>query len=443
MAGTLRLPLHAGQIAIHNSDARFKVVVAGRRFGKSYLAAVELLIEALRDETPEGRKLTEENEVYYIAPIKAQGKKIMVPKIKEIGKFVHEGGVIKDYHINDGVFTLINGRKISLLGADDPDALRGVGLSYVVLDEYADMKEEVWEEILRPALMDVRGRALFIGTPKGKNHFYRLYQDALLGDDPDWEAFTFTSLDNPTLPPEEVAKQADLNNERANKRIIEQELYAKFVTRGSETFPSERWVYDEKEPADGYYVIACDLAGFKKEGGEVKKRDNSAIAVVKICKRGWWIKEIIYGQWGVRETAEKIIGAAYSTHASRVGIERGIAMEAVLPYMQDVMKRMGVFYTVEPLSHMNQRKADRIEWALAGRHEKGRLILNADPNQWPQKAWVEKLLEEASDFPDPLAHDDLIDALAYVDQLGETVLFDWHPGDGTDDWEPLDDIAGV
>lgn len=441
-AFTLDIALHKGQQAIHNSDARFKVVVAGRRFGKSHLAGAELLIEALRNETPDGVPLTDENEVYYIAPTARQGRKIMVPKIKNIGGFAHEGGVIESFHINESVFTLVNGRKISILGADDPDSLRGVGLSYVVLDEYADMKAFVWDDIIRPALMDVKGGALFIGTPKGKNHFYEQYRYALVENDPEWEAFTFTSLDNPTLSRSELLKATGGNDERKSQASVRQEYFAKFVTRGSGTFPEENWVYDEKEPSDGYFVVAVDLAGFSTEDRVVAKRDSTAIAVVKITKRGWWIKEIEYGQWGVMETAERIIRAAYKVDASRVGIEKGIAQEAVMPYLFDVMKRMGVFYTVEPLSHMNKKKSDRIEWALAGRHEKKRLILNASREDLPIKPWVDKLLEQAGDFPDPLAHDDLIDALAYIDQLGETIYMDeFIPN--LDDWEPLDEYAGV
>lgn len=438
---TLDVALHKGQQAIHNSLARFKVVVAGRRFGKSHLAAVELLIEALRTHTPEGRRLTDENEVYYVAPTFKQGKEIMEAKIKNIGRFDFEGGVIKDFHKNTGTFTLINGRKIKIRGADDPDSLRGVGLWYVVLDEYADMKPDVWDEIIRPALMDVKGSAMFIGTPKGKNHFYQQYRYALIEGDPEWEAFTFTSMDNPVLDRNELRAVAKVNDERSNKAAINQEIYAQFITRGSGTFPEDRWVYDEKEPKDGYFVVAVDLAGFSTDSRVVKKRDNTAIAVVKITKRGWWIKEIVFGQWGVMETAEQIIGAAYKADASRIGIEKGVTMEAVMPYLFDVMKRMTVFYTVEPLTHGNQKKEDRIEWALAGRHEKGRLILNDDPDRLP-KPWVQQLQEEAADFPDPLAKVDLLDALSYADQLGETIFMDDF-GTDFDEWEPLDDYVGV
>ena len=77
---------------------------------------------------------------------------------------------------------LVNGSMIRLYGADNPDALRGPYLDGVVLDEFADMKPEVWHEVVRPMLADRRGWATFIGTPKGKNEFYRLYQNALKDD---------------------------------------------------------------------------------------------------------------------------------------------------------------------------------------------------------------------------------------------------------------------
>ena len=78
--------------------------------------------------------------------------------------------------------TLLNDVIISLKGADRPETMRGVSLSYLVMDEYADMKPDVWELILRPALADRSAPALFIGTPMGRNHFYELYRNAELGD---------------------------------------------------------------------------------------------------------------------------------------------------------------------------------------------------------------------------------------------------------------------
>lgn len=113
-------------------------------------------------------------------------------------------GVIAHSHVNNLNLKLINGATISLKGSDRPETMRGVSLSYVVLDEFADFKPEVWELILRPALADLKGSALFIGTPMGRNHFYDLYSEALAGKLEDYNAWHFTSYDNPLIDPTEI-----------------------------------------------------------------------------------------------------------------------------------------------------------------------------------------------------------------------------------------------
>jgi phage terminase large subunit len=189
MAG-LNVKLHKAQLEIFHASHRFKVVAAGRRFGKSRLAAWILLIKALQSP---------EKDVFYVAPTFQQAKDIMWAMLKELG---HE--VIVAAHENTGVLTLVNGRKIALKGSDRPDTLRGVGLYYVVIDEYASMKPNVWEQIIRPALADVKGGALFIGTPAGRNHFWDLYKYADEAEDDEWVAFHYTSYDNPFLDPTEI-----------------------------------------------------------------------------------------------------------------------------------------------------------------------------------------------------------------------------------------------
>jgi phage terminase large subunit-like protein len=109
-----------------------------------------------------------------------------------------------------------------------------------------------------------------------------------------------------------------------------------------------------------------------------------------------------------------------------------MAMNAVLPYLSDEQNRLNSFFDVEPLTHGNQRKADRIAWALQGRIEKGRLqILKGD--------WNEKFLEQVADFPSLLVHDDLIDSVAYVDQLADPWM---ELNDVFDPWKPLDIVSG-
>tara|TARA_R110000765_G_C18952210_1_gene608664 strand:- start:2907 stop:3377 length:471 start_codon:yes stop_codon:yes gene_type:complete len=145
------------QQTVWDVNSRFTVVAAGRRVGKTRFAAWKCIITALSDK---------KGSVFYIAPTQQQARDIMWDTLLELG---HD--VIQKAHVNNLQLTLINGTKISLKGADRPETMRGVSLKLVVMDEMADMKPEVWEQILRPALADQKGDALFIGTPMGRNHF--------------------------------------------------------------------------------------------------------------------------------------------------------------------------------------------------------------------------------------------------------------------------------
>jgi hypothetical protein len=381
-------------------------------------------------------------EVYYIAPTFEQAKKIMWPKLKELGKLSSEGGIIESTIENTAVMTLVNGRRISIKGADRPDSLRGVGLSYVVLDEYAFMKPDVWSMIIRPTLADVEGGALFIGTPDGKNHFYETFEYAKKHR-PTWAAWQFDSLSNPTLNPDEI-KQA-IESSHMTAAAARQEFGASFSAGGGEILPESKWKYSS-EPTDGDYYIAVDLAGFTTEGsvkkGQLKVRDEHSLAIVKVGTYGWWVKEMISGRWDVREIALRIIRAYIDTRPIKLGIEKGTLKNAVGPYLDDEMKRFNRYFLVWDLTPGGRNsggKQDRIRWALQGRLEKGRLSLNQEGAQ-DLGSWQRKLVEQASDFPSPLSHDDLIDSLAYVDQLADVVYYELAE---VDNWAPLDLISGL
>jgi len=426
--------LHDAQLTIYNSPARFKVVAAGRRFGKSYLAAITLLLEGLKNTHvgPSGKSYDLGlKEIYYVAPTFEQAKKIMWPLIKHLGR-----GVITSTHENTATCTLSNGRRISIKGADRPDSLRGVGLSYVVMDEYAFMKEEVWDKILRPTLSDVEGGALFIGTPDGKNHFFELFNIAIKEGLPQWEAFSFRSIDNPTLAGEEIENA----KKTLSTEIFRQEFEASFSEGSGKIFKGDWWQYAEEAEGAGDYYIACDLAGFAKEGigkkGVLKLRDDHAIAVVKVGPWGWFVENIIHGQWDVRETALQIVKAYRDYRPVALGIEKGMAKNAVMPYLEDEMGRLNIYFTPSDLTHGNQQKADRIRWALQGRAEKGRITLNSEGE------WVKKFLDQAADFPNPLSHDDLLDAVAYIDQIASTVYFQQDSVADTSLTINIDDIIG-
>jgi hypothetical protein len=429
----LNFAMHPAQQVIYASRARNKVVAAGRRFGKSYLAAMTLLLEGLKDHHV--GKLTGRvydvalKEVYYVAPTFEQAKKIMWPLLKYLGR-----EIIISTHENTATCTLVNGRRISIKGADRPDSLRGVGLSYVVLDEYAFMKDEVWDKIISPALTDVEGDALFIGTPDGKNHFYGLFNEAAEKGLPEWEAFSFKSIDNPTLSSVVIQKA----RENLSTEIFRQEYEASFAEGSGKVFRGDWWKTSEEAPGPGSYYVAVDLAGFTKEGigkkGQLKLRDEHAIAIVKAGTWGWWVEDIWHGQWDVRECALMILKAYRDYRPSALGIEKGALKNAVMYPLEEEMKRLNIFFTPFELTHGNEQKADRIRWALQGKAEKGRIWLK--PGEWNRQ-----FMDQAADFPNPLSHDDLLDAVAYIDQLASVVYYE-ADGQGTDGVQTIDDIIG-
>jgi hypothetical protein len=192
--------------------------------------------------------------VFYVAPTQGQARDIMWQTLLELGHPVIAGS-----HINNLQIKLINGATISLKGGDRPETMRGVSLKYLVLDEYADIKPEVWEQILRPALADQKGSALFIGTPMGRNHFYELYKYGELSGDDTYRSWHFTSYDNPLLDPEEI----NVAKKSMSSYAFRQEFMASFEAKGSEMFKEEWVTVAEENTMVGDYYIAIDLAGFQ------------------------------------------------------------------------------------------------------------------------------------------------------------------------------------
>ena len=422
----LNVTLHDAQMEIFTSPKRFKIASCGRRFGKSYLAAWVLIINALKSDS---------KDVFYVAPTFQQAKDILWSILKSIGK-----DVIKAAHENTATLTLINDRKIYLKGSDRPDTLRGVGLAYVVMDEYASMKQEVWEMILRPTLADIKGGALFIGTPAGKNHFYQLWLDAQKEEyKKEWEAFQFNSTDNPFLDPLEIEAARNTMSTQA----FRQEFEATFETFSGGIFKEEWLQYvdddefdDKKAKAQGHFVISVDPAGFEKaqkdRGLKSSKLDETAISVVKIAQDEWLVKDILHGRWGIKETATKILNAAEDVQATTVGIESGALKNAIMPYLEDEMRMRGRWINITDVTHGGKRKQDRIVWALQGRMEHGKI-------KFRKADWNKHFIGQMLDFPSPLSHDDLLDSLAYIDQVS---VSDFAQSIELEEWKPLDNLSG-
>lgn len=178
---------------MHENLKRFNVVVAHRRFGKTVWCVNELIKKAM------GNKL-KRPQYAYLAPTQKQAKLIVWKYIKEFT------AVIPGVNYNEAELRceLPNGATLFVLGAENPDSLRGIYLDGVVMDEVAQMPQAIWGEVLRPALADRKGWAIFIGTPKGKNYFHKLYQTAISDNHPEWAGFLYKASYTKLLDSEEL-----------------------------------------------------------------------------------------------------------------------------------------------------------------------------------------------------------------------------------------------
>ena len=206
------------QQTISDSDARFRVVSAGRRFGKSYLSMNEMAKFA---RFPNKR-------VMYLAVTHRQAKTVIWDDLKAQ---LIERKWVKKINESEMQIWLVNGSTITVRSAETKDALRGGKYDFLVLDEVADMDKDVWFSILRPTLSDRRGHALFIGTPKGMgNWFFDLWSNAKTQDD--WASWQYTTLNGGNVPEEEIeAARRDLD-----ERTFNQEYCAEFVTFSGRCF---------------------------------------------------------------------------------------------------------------------------------------------------------------------------------------------------------------
>lgn len=181
------------QAELHNqlSSKRWGVVVCHRRFGKTVMAINHLLRDAILTPKPNPR-------FAYIAPTYRQAKAVAWDYLKQFAGAVP----MVRFHETELRADLPNGARIQLLGAENPDSLRGIYLDGSVLDEMADMPESLFPEIIRPALSDRKGWALFIGTPRGHNAFYELYTAA--EGQSEWHTAIYRASETGILDDEEL-----------------------------------------------------------------------------------------------------------------------------------------------------------------------------------------------------------------------------------------------
>ena len=200
---------------------RMKVFVAGRRSGKSFLSVAFLIREALAGDN---------RLVFYVAPTIGQARAVAWGLMKEW----LPSWYTKSWNETRLTVVLGNGSQISLRSADNPDAMRGVGLDALVMDEIADMRPEVWYEVLRPACSDRQARVMFVGTPKGLSSWaFDIYKRARDETDTDWISFTCTTAEAGFVPEDELeSAQKDLD-----PRVYRQEYEASFESPSGVVYP--------------------------------------------------------------------------------------------------------------------------------------------------------------------------------------------------------------
>lgn len=291
---------HAKQLEVFNDEHRFKVLNWGRRSGKSTMAYLYTMVQAI----------THQGLYYIIAPNYKQAKSIYwddVAKVytpKSLVKF-NEVELSVTFPYLDGPVILPNGKtmyvkhdpnlapsKIVFKGAEDPDSLRGVGINGAVLDEYAFMRhgKNVYDKIVRPALADRQGWCIWISTPDGvQNHFYDLCQ--LAQEESDKYFFSHaTAQHNPYFPPEEFEEARKQHEKEGKADEFYQEWLAEFVQPSTlvyKDFRRDIHVFNDPDliPQNGTYAIGIDF-GFT---------DPTAAVFVKIdYDNNWYIYDELY-----------------------------------------------------------------------------------------------------------------------------------------------------
>lgn len=210
------------QMEVKRDQHRFKVIVAGRRSGKTVLGADDLTVAA---STIPG------SMCWYVGPTYTAARDIAWQIFKDNFADFHAYGLVKRIVESDLRIDLANGSTLMLKGGDKPDSLRGVKLSRLVIDEFAVMKAEVWDEVLQPATSDLRAPVIFIGTPKGYNRFYDLAQMETTNPG-DWRTWRIKTAEAGTVPAEELERaRRDMD-----ERVYAQEFCADFRTFGGQVY---------------------------------------------------------------------------------------------------------------------------------------------------------------------------------------------------------------
>ena len=381
--------LHEAQLKVAQSDARWKILCAGRRFGKTRLGVQMCLETALAGK-----------RAWWVAPTYTIAR-VGWRDIQEAARSFPPEYEPTISLVNMEVTFPWCGGSIAVRSADSPHRLRGEGLDFLVMDEAAFTKPDVWHQVLRPTLTERKGGALFISTPMGMNNwFYELWEFA--DDKEDWEKFQFATYDNPAIDKDEVQQAKG----EVGSIVFAQEYLAEFVEAGQGMLQPD-WLRYFKEKGGVFFAqgenvslrdcsrfCTVDLATSIQEGA-----DYTVIASFAITPKG---KVLVLDVVRERMEAPDIIPRIRQKMAQYdlqwVGMERAGFQLALIQFA----KRDGL-----PVKELKADK-DKVSRAmpLAARMEAGDIFLRQGA------PWLVEVERELMSFPVG-HHDDIVDALGY------------------------------
>jgi predicted phage terminase large subunit-like protein len=387
------------------SPARNKLVVCGRRWGKT-VAGLIAVVEGHGPRPGGFRGALDGAVVWWVAPSYPMATEIW----RDLKRSLHEAWTDKSE--SERRIVLPSGGSVAVRSADNPDSLRGVGLDGLVIDEAAFVPEEAWTEALRPTLSDRQGWALFISTPNGQNWFQRLFENAASA--PGWARWQRPTADNPKIPPEEFeAARRDLG-----AYAFAREYEASFATAGGGLFKRE-WLRYHVEAPTGCYSLADHAPG-------IPLAALRRFATVDLaCSTRETADYTVIASWGATPEGRLLL----------LDLERArLEGPDIIPAIRRHVERWKLgFVAIErtgfQLALLQQARRDGlpVRELVADRDKLARALpataaMEAGRVWFPRAApWLADVEAELLAFPTG-AHDDVVDALAYAVHVARTLL---------------------
>lgn len=373
----------AWQKECHLKKQRFSVYALHRRSGKTELAIMELIDKAIKTDK-------ELAMFVYVAPFLRQAKAIAWARLKQKIEPLRRQSVIE---INEGELSVRfkhNGAIIRLFGGDNPDAMRGLRLDGIVMDEVAQLKNELWTDIVQPALSDRLGWAIFIGTPSGINLFSELYYKAI--NEEGWTAARFTVFDTDSLHPNEVTRLKRDMSETSFAR----EYLCDFAAQGddqlialADTEDAAQRVYQQSHVDMSPVVLGIDPARFGDDRSVVFRRQGRQA-----------FKPVVYRGIDNMDLAARVANLIEEHDPDAVFCDAGAGS--------------GVIDRLRQLSY------DVIEIPFGGKATKPEQYINRRSEMWwLMKQWI----EEGGAIPNDVAlKQELATPIYWYDNVGRRVL---------------------